>query len=57
LVTELVQNMLDGDRRALAQLITLLEQAPDQITETMKAVHPYTGRAYCIGVTGPPRLG
>ena len=57
MVTELVQKMLDGDRRALAQLITLLEQAPDQIAETMQAVHPYTGRAYCVGVTGPPGAG
>ena len=57
MVTELVQNILDGKRRALAQLITLLEQDPGKIPETMKAVYPHTGKGYTIGVTGPPGAG
>jgi len=57
LISQLVRKMLDGDRRALARLLTLLEQDPKMVSPVMKAVHSSTGRAYCIGVTGPPGAG
>ena len=57
MVAELVQAMVEGDPRALARLITLLEREREHIPELMKAIHPHTGRAYCIGVTGPPGAG
>ena len=49
--------MLEGERRALAQLLTLLEQDQKAVPPVMKAVHSRTGRAYCIGLTGPPGAG
>ena len=49
--------MLDGDRRALARLFTLLEREPDTLSAVMRAVHGRAGRAYCVGVTGPPGAG
>ena len=49
--------MLKGDRRALARLFTILEQDSRRLPSIMKAVHPHTGRAYCVGVTGPPGAG
>ena len=54
---QLVQRMLDGDRRALARLFTVLEQDVDAVPALMRAVHARTGRAYCVGVTGPPGAG
>ena len=57
MIPQLVQRMLDGDRRALARLLSLLEQDPKSLPPVMKAVHPHIGRAYCIGVTGPPGAG
>ena len=54
---QLVQRMLDGDRRALARLFTVLEQDVDAVPALMRAVHSRTGRAYCVGVTGPPGAG
>ncbi|MCH8186632.1 MAG: methylmalonyl Co-A mutase-associated GTPase MeaB [Chloroflexi bacterium] len=53
----LVQRMLDGDRRALARLFTLLEQSAESRSEIVKGIHPRLSGAYVIGVTGPPGAG
>ena len=53
----LVQGMLDGDRRALARLLTLLEQDPSQRAAIGSAVHGHASGAYVIGITGPPGAG
>ena len=49
--------MLEGDRRALARLFTVLEQDADAAPALMRAVHSCIGGAYCIGVTGSPGAG
>jgi LAO/AO transport system kinase len=56
-VTDLVRRMLDGDRLALARLITRVENRASDVPEIMRAVHPRTGRAYVLGITGPPGAG
>jgi len=55
--TRLVERMLDGDRLALARLITRVENRAPSVAEIMRAVHARTGRAYVLGVTGPPGAG
>lgn len=57
MVTGLVERMLGGDRRALSRLLTLLEREPTAIASIMASVHARTGRAYVVGVTGPPGAG
>ena len=54
---KLVENMLSGDRIALARLITLVESDYNSIPEILKRINPKTGKAYIIGVTGPPGAG
>ncbi|MGQ9674861.1 MAG: methylmalonyl Co-A mutase-associated GTPase MeaB [Chloroflexota bacterium] len=54
---ELVDRMLGGDQVALAKLITAVENRTAQVPEIMRLVHPYLGRAYRVGVTGPPGAG
>ena len=49
--------MLDGDRLALARLITRVENRASDVPEIMRAVHARTGRAYVLGITGPPGAG
>ena len=49
--------MLSGDRQALARLFTVLERDPSQAARLMGELHRHTGRAYCVGVTGPPGAG
>jgi LAO/AO transport system kinase len=56
-VTELVRRMLDGDRLALARLITRVENRSPEGPEIMRSVHERTGRAYVLGITGPPGAG
>lgn len=53
----LVERMRKGDHRALARLLSLAEQGGAATAEVLQAVHPYTGRAYVVGVTGPPGAG
>src|SRR5262245_25191389 len=54
---DLVKRMLDGDRLALARLITRVENRMPDVPEIMRRVHPRTGRAYVLGITGPPGAG
>lgn len=56
-MTELVKDMLAGDVLALARLITKVERDGGEVPEMMKLVYPYLGKAYCIGLTGPPGAG
>ncbi len=53
----LVAGVRSGDRRALARAITLVENGDPLAYELVHDVYPDTGRAYAIGVTGPPGVG
>ena len=53
----LVERLLAGDRRALARLITLVENGSAAVPDIMRRVYPRTGRAYTVGLTGPPGAG
>lgn len=55
--SELVRRMLASDRRALAKLFSLIEREPGEVPAVMRALGARTGRAYCVGVTGPPGAG
>jgi LAO/AO transport system kinase len=53
----LVEGVRSGDRRALARAITLIESSDERAYELIKQLYPETGRAYAVGVTGPPGVG
>ena len=57
MIASLVEKMIQGDRRALARLFTLLERDPRSLFSIMRAVHSRETAAYRIGVTGPPGAG
>ena len=46
-----------GDRRALARAITLVERSDPLAYEIVRDLYAETGRAYAVGVTGPPGVG
>jgi GTPase len=46
-----------GDRRALARAITLVENSEPLAYDVVRDLYPETGRAYAVGVTGPPGVG
>ena len=54
---ELVQELLQGSRRALARLISLVENNDPRKEEIMQQLFPHTGKAYLIGITGAPGAG
>jgi len=56
-VNELVDGVLSGKRRYLARLISLIENEDNQAQEALVQLYRHTGRAYIIGVTGPPGSG
>ena len=56
-VADLVDRARDGQPRAVARLISLVEDASPQLREVAEALAPLTGRARVIGLTGPPGVG
>jgi LAO/AO transport system kinase len=49
---EMVQKLLNGDRRAAARLISLVENQSEEAGDLMKLIYPHTGKAIIIGITG-----
>jgi len=47
----------DGDPRALARLVSLVENGSPELREVMKLIAPLTGRPRVIGLTGAPGVG
>jgi GTPase len=54
---ELVAGVRDGDRRALARAISLVENGDARASGLVRELYRDTGHAYAIGVTGPPGVG
>ncbi|MCJ7496091.1 MAG: methylmalonyl Co-A mutase-associated GTPase MeaB [Deltaproteobacteria bacterium] len=56
-IAELVSGALSGSVRALAKLITLVENEMPGAVEALQQLYPRTGHAYIVGITGPPGSG
>src|SRR5919107_3451849 len=56
-VPGLVAQARDGRPRAVARLISLVEDAHPALREVMAALAPHTGHALVVGLTGPPGVG
>ena len=54
---ELAEQILSGDRLALARAITRVERERPDAHALLSALYPHTGRAHIIGVTGAPGTG
>jgi LAO/AO transport system kinase len=55
--SDLARRLLDGDKRALARAITLVENDDPQGWALVREVYPHTGHAAVVGFTGPPGVG
>jgi LAO/AO transport system kinase len=53
----LAAGVRDGDRRALARAISLVEDGDPVAYGVVADLYPQTGSAYSVGVTGPPGVG
>lgn len=56
-LNSLVQSALSGDKKAIARLITIVENDEEKAREVVKKIYPLTGKAYVVGITGPPGSG
>jgi LAO/AO transport system kinase len=55
--SSLARRLLNGDRRALARAISLVEDDRPEGWDLVREVYPHTGRAAVFGFTGPPGVG
>ena len=53
----LADRVRDGDPRAIARAISLVEDESAASAALVAQLFPQTGRAYLVGVTGPPGAG
>lgn len=56
-MTDLVTDLLAGNRRALARILTQVENNTPASQKALAALFPHTGKAWLIGVTGAPGTG
>lgn len=56
-MTDLVSGLRSGDRRAVARLISLVEDGDAEASEVIREVYPLTGHASTVGITGAPGAG
>lgn len=55
--TDLVTQLLAGSHQAAARLISLVENGEREGLLALRALYPRGGRAYTVGITGPPGVG
>jgi len=55
--SDVVNRVLVGDRRAVARLITMIENDGDEARRALAELYPHTGQAHVVGVTGAPGTG
>ena len=55
--SSLAERVFAGDARGIARAISLIEDESSVGADLVREIYPRTGRAYLIGVTGPPGAG
>lgn len=56
-MSDLAQEIIKGDHRAIARAISLVENNRSAAQEMMKKIFPHTGKSVIIGITGAPGSG
>lgn len=55
---DLVERLVAGERRAVARLLTLVEDGSQaRLRDVVARLHPHTGQARILGITGSPGVG
>lgn len=55
--SDLLSQFFSGSRRALAKIITAVENESPEAPALLDAIYAKTGKAYRLGITGPPGAG
>ena len=56
-MNELLEQVRQGQIRAIARLITRVENSASAAEQAIQALYPYTGKAHVVGITGSPGAG
>src|SRR5574341_2449496 len=56
-IHSLLEEALAGSAPAVARLISMVEDGDPEGYAVLRTLHPRTGRAYLVGITGPPGAG
>jgi len=56
-IEQLIDGVLKGDRRSIAKTITIIENGLPESQKAVSLLYPHTGKAYIVGMTGPPGSG
>ncbi len=54
---DIVKKAIGGDERAIARAISIVEEEGKKAGDILKQVFPLTGKAFILGMTGPPGVG
>lgn len=54
---DIAAELLAGSRLALTRAITAVENEYENAVDIMRKIYPHTGKAFVIGITGPPGSG
>lgn len=54
---DLIQSLLNNERKAIAKSISIVEGGNSASSELLKSIYSNVGKAYRIGITGPPGAG
>ena len=54
---DLIKNLLNNEKRAVARSISIVESNNPVSSELLKNIYSSVGKAYRIGITGPPGAG
>src|SRR4051812_47977992 len=54
---ELAQSVLKGDARVIGQVLSRIDDGDSLAREVLKRLHPHTGRAHVVGITGAAGSG
>lgn len=57
MIDELVEKSLNGEKLSISRLISMVERKDEHAPYIMEKIFPHSGKAYYIGVTGPPGAG
>jgi LAO/AO transport system kinase len=57
LIKKLIVDILSSNKRSIARGISIIENDSSESVELLKSLYKNTGKAYVIGVTGPPGGG
>ena len=57
IANDFIKNLLNNERRAVARSISIVESNNNVSSELLKNIYSSVGKAYRIGITGPPGAG